>query len=113
MLHPNSITTVRVNGKVVPHSSVMKTIAFLSIYLMIFVMGGIILTALDLPVLDAMFASLTAISNIGLGSGITGPEGSFAVLPDAAKWIMAVMMLIGRLELFTVLIVFTRDFWVK
>lgn len=113
VLHPNSITTVRVNGKVVPHSSVMKTIAFLSIYLMIFVMGGIILTALDLPVLDAMFASLTAISNIGLGSGITGPEGSFAVLPDAAKWIMAVMMLIGRLELFTVLIVFTRDFWVK
>lgn len=113
VLHPNSITTVRVNGKIVPGQTVMKTIAFLSIYLMIFVAGGIILTALGLPVLDAMFASLTAISNIGLGTGITGPEGSFAVLPDAAKWIMAMMMLIGRLELFTVLIIFTRGFWVK
>ena len=113
MLHPNSITTVRVNGKIVPGQTVMKTIAFLSIYLMIFVAGGIILTALGLPVLDAMFASLTAISNIGLGTGITGPEGSFAVLPDAAKWIMSIMMLVGRLELFTVLIIFTRGFWVK
>lgn len=113
VLHPNSITTVRVNGKIVPGQTVMKVIAFLSIYLMIFVVGGIILTALGLPVLDAMFASLTAISNIGLGTGITGPEGSFAVLPDAAKWIMAMMMLIGRLELFTVLIIFSKDFWVK
>lgn len=113
VLHPNSITTVRVNGKVVPGQTVMKVIAFLSIYLMIFMVGGIAIASCGLPVLDSIFASLTAISNIGLGTGITGPDGSFAVLPDAAKWIMSVMMLVGRLELFTVLIIFSKDFWVK
>ena len=80
---------------------------------MLFVTGGIVLTALGLPSIDAMFASLTALSNIGLGSGITGPEGSFAVLPDAAKWVMSWYMLVGRLELFTVLIILTKGFWVK
>ena len=113
VLHPNSITTVRVNGKVVPSATVMKTIAFLCIYLMILLVGSVILTSLGIPVVDAIFASLSAISNIGLGTGITGPEGSFAVLPVAAKWIMSAMMLIGRLELFTVLVIFSRDFWVK
>ena len=113
VLHPNSITTVRVNSKVVPNAIVMKVIAFLCIYLMLFVTGGIVLTALGLPSIDAMFASLTALSNIGLGSGITGPEGSFAVLPDAAKWVMSWYMLVGRLELFTVLIILTKGFWVK
>ena len=113
VLHPNSITTVRVNSKVVPNQAVMKVIAFLCIYLMLFVVGGVIITALGLPAIDAMFASLSAISNIGLGIGVTGPEGSFAMLPDAAKWVMSCLMLVGRLELFTVLVLLSKDFWVK
>ena len=113
VLHPNSVTTVRVNSKVVPNQAVMKVIAFLCIYLMLFVVGGVIITALGLPAIDAMFASLSAISNIGLGIGVTGPEGSFSMLPDAAKWVMSCLMLVGRLELFTVLVLLSKDFWVK
>ncbi|MBQ3959829.1 MAG: TrkH family potassium uptake protein, partial [Muribaculaceae bacterium] len=57
--------------------------------------------------------SMSAISNVGLGYGVTGVDGSWAALPDAVKWILSFEMLVGRLELFTVLVVFSRSFWVK
>ena len=111
VLHPNSITTVRVNGKIVPGQTVMKTIAFLSIYLMIFVAGGIILTALGLPVLDAMFASLTAISNVGPGLGAVGPTCNFGFLSGVSKLVMSAIMLLGRLEIVPLLVLLMPSVW--
>lgn len=112
-LHPNTITPVRINHKVMSADVVQKTIAFLCIYLMVIVVGGIMLTALGLPLVDAFFSAFSCVSNTGIGSGITGYGNNFDIIPCAGKWILAALMLIGRLELFTVLILFTRSFWHK
>jgi trk system potassium uptake protein TrkH len=113
VLHPNSVTAVWVDGKAMPQARINKVTAFLSIYVIIIFVVAIFLTAFDIPLFDALFSSMSVISNVGLGYGVTGADGSWALLPDAAKWILSLEMLIGRLELFTVLVVFSRSFWVK
>ncbi len=112
-IHPNSIMSVRVNNKALNPDLVNKVVAFLCIYVMLIMVGGIALTALDIPLVDSFFSSFSAISNTGLGSGVTGYGSSFDIIPDAGKWVLSMLMLIGRLELFTILILFTRGFWVK
>lgn len=112
-VYPNNIFTVRVNRRVIPHETVSKVIAFLCLYVMIIMVGGIILTALGLPLVDSFFSAFSCISNTGLGAGVTGYGGSYALVPDLGKWLLAIIMMIGRLELFTVLILFTPTFWKK
>ena len=68
---------------------------------------------MDVPVFDAFFSSMSMAGNGGLGIGVTGIGGSYANLPSLSKWVMSFLMLVGRLELFTVLILFTKDFWSK
>lgn len=113
VLHPNSITTVRINNKIIPYDLVSKVIAFLCIYVMVIVIGSVTLTALNIPIFDAFFATLSCMSNIGFGAGYTGANGSFANIPDAGIWVMSFIMMTGRLELFTFLVIFTKDFWSK
>ena len=112
-IHPNNILTVRVNGKVIPHETVSKVIAFLCLYVLIILVGGIILTAMGLPLIDAFFSTFTCISNTGLSAGVTGYACTFSIIPDGGKWSLAMIMLIGRRELFTVLLLFTPAFWKK
>ncbi len=112
-IHPNNILTVRVSGRVIPHETVSKVTAFLCIYMFIIIVGGIVLTAMGMPLVDSFFSTFTCISNTGLASGVTGYGGSFALVPDAGKWLLAFIMLTGRLELFTVLVIFTPSFWKK
>lgn len=112
VLHPNSVVNVRINQRVVPYDVVTKAIVFLGIYLSIIVLGTLTLTAFSIPMEEAFFSSVSALSNVGLGVG-TATGGCFAVYPDAAKWVMSFMMLLGRLELFTLLVIFTSNFWVK
>ena len=104
---------VRVDGRSVPHNIVAKVIAFLSIYLLVVLVVAVLLTLMGIPIFDALYTSISTISNLGLGYGVTLQSGSFELLPDAAKWLLAFEMLVGRLELFTVLVLFTRTFWLK
>lgn len=110
-VHPNTIVGVRINGVTATYDTVNKVIAFLCIYMMLIVGGGIILTALDVPIIDAFFSSFSCLSNTGLDVNITGYGDNYRALPDAGKWVLALEMLIGRLEIFTVLLLFTRGFW--
>jgi trk system potassium uptake protein TrkH len=110
-IHPNAIMSVRINGKVVSPELINKIIAFLCIYLLLIAFGSISLTAFGVPIGDAFFASFSCVGNTGLGCGIFGINGSYALLPSACKWILATLMLVGRLELFTVLVIFTPAFW--
>ena len=112
-MHPNAITNVRINDKVIPAEVVSKVIAFLCIYVMVIMVGGIVLTAIGLPLIDAFFSSLSCVSNTGFGAGVTGHGGSFGIIPDGGKWVLSMLMLIGRLELFTVLVLLTPGFWRK
>lgn len=111
--NPNTIYTVRVNGKIVAAETVRKVIAFICIYMMVIVVGGVLLTALGLPLVDAFFSSFSCMSNTGLGAGVTGYGGNFEVVPVAGKWILSFIMLTGRLEIFTILVLFSRSFWLK
>ena len=113
LMHPNAITTVTLNGKGTPPPILMKTLAFLFLYIAVIVMGGIILVIIGLPLKDSFFISLSAVSNTGLGTDITGLNGNFALVPDIAKWLVSFLMLVGRLELFTILILFFPSFWRK
>ena len=112
VLHPNSIVNVRINHKVVPQEVVTKAVVFLGIYVCITVMGTLALTALGIPMQDSFFSALSALSNVGLGVG-EAAGGCYATYSEAAKWMMSLMMVLGRLELFTVLVLFTSNFWVK
>lgn len=112
-IYPNYIFTVRVNKRVIPHEIVAKVIAFLCLYVLIIMVGGILLCALGLPLVDSFFSAFSCVSNTGLGAGITGYGGNYEIVPDIGKWVLALIMMIGRLELFTVLILFTPTFWKK
>ncbi len=112
-IHPNAVTNVRVNGKVVPPTLVSKVIAFLSIYIIVIAIGGIVLTALGMPLIDSFFSAFSCMSNTGFGAGVTGAGAGFEIVPDAGKWVLSLLMLIGRLELFTVLVLLSPDFWIK
>lgn len=112
-VHPNAIRSVRINGDVIAPEVVDKVIAFLCIYVMVIAFGGILLAAMGIPLIDAFFSSFSCVSNTGLGTGVTGYGGSYDIIPPLGKWVLAGLMLIGRLEIFTVLILFTRAFWKK
>ena len=113
MMHPSAVTTVCINGKGTPSSVVQKTLAFLFVYIMVILVGGTILVIMGLPLKDSFFVCLSAISNTGLGTDITGIGGNFALIPNGAKWLLSFIMLVGRLELFTILLLFVPSFWRK
>jgi len=97
-LHPKAVIPVRLNGKGVNQS------------ILISVMGTIVMAFLGVDVLTAMGAVATSLGNVGPGIGSVGPTDNFAFIPSLGKWFLAFIMLIGRLELFTVLILFTSMF---
>lgn len=113
MMHPGAVTTVTLNGKGTQNSLVMKTLAFLFIYIIIIVIGGVAISLMGLDLSDGLFCALQAISNTGIGSEATGVNGDYSLIPDAAKWLLSFIMLVGRLEIFTVLLIFIPSFWKK
>lgn len=113
IMHPGAVTTVCLNGKGTQPAVVQKALAFLFIYIIIIVIGGVILSMTGLGLSDGFFCSLQAISNTGLGAESTGVNGDYSLVPDVAKWLLSFIMLVGRLELFTILLVFMPSFWKK
>jgi len=112
LLHPTGMFTVKVSDQAVEELSLRRVCNFLSWFLLLFVINAIVLSLTGMSLEDACIAFLTFFSNLGSGSGITGPSACLADLPTAAKWILSVDMLIGRLEIITILLVFTRSAWV-
>jgi len=113
LLHTNSVRAVHIDGKPVPHHVVNKVFTFFTVYIIIIMVVALYLTFYGIPVFDAMYTSMSAISNVGIGYGVTGSNGSWVALHPGAKWVLAFEMMVGRLELFTVLVMFTRSFWKK
>ena len=113
IMRPNAVTTVRINGRGTPTFIVQKTLAFLFLYILIIIIGGVLLSLCGLPLKDSFFCCLSAISNTGLGTESTGIANSYELIPDFGKWILSFIMLVGRLELYTILLLFTSFFWKK
>lgn len=112
-MHPNTILAVRINGKVIPAEITSKVITFLCIYVMTIIVGCIILTTMHISLTEAFIYSFSCVSNTGLDAHIYGFDCTYATIPNIGKWIMSLLMMTGRLELFTVLILFTPGFWKK
>jgi len=112
-LHPNAIIPVRYDGKAVNKSIVFNILSFFIIYMLIFIISSVTLTLLGLDFMSALGAAASSLGNIGPAIGSVSPVDNYAHLTDAAKWFCSFLMLIGRLELFTVLILFTPFFWRK
>ena len=113
LLHPNTVKVIRVNGRVVSSEVYSKCVAFLSCFFAIIFISSIVFTESGMPAFDAIFTAVSAVSNIGMGYGFTGLHGSFADMNDLCKVVFSFDMLAGRLEMFTILILFTRGFWKK
>ncbi len=110
-LHLSAIIPVRFNGKAVAHEITRNILAFVIIYLTIFGIGSVSLTLLGMDALTAMGSVATSLGNVGPGLNETGPSLTFSQIPSLAKWILGALMVVGRLEIFTVLIIFTGYFW--
>lgn len=113
-IRPNRVMTVRLNKKVMSPQVVNKVIIFICLFALSTIVGGLVLTAMGVPLIDSVFSAFSCITNLGFGAGITGyGAGGYEIIPDAGKWVLALLMLIGRLEIFTILVLFTPSFWKK
>ncbi len=111
MLHPNLITTVRYNGINVAPDTVSRVLVFIILYFVVVIVGMLILIASGVDIITAFGSALTAMGGMGPGLGVTGPAGNFSTIPVVGKYTLIALMIIGRLEIFGVLIIFTREFW--
>ncbi len=107
ILRPNAVCSVIVNNRVVPATTVGKVIAFLCIYVIVMAAGAMLLTLMGVPLVTAFYCTFASVSNAGLET----LTHSFSSIPEPGLWVLSAVMLIGRLELFTILILFTRSFW--
>ncbi len=111
ILHPRAMIRVKFNNAMVSGTVMTHILVFILIYLASFIFGSLILTILGVDFITSFGAIATCLGNVGPAIGDVGPMNNFAGIPDAAKAFLSFMMLIGRLELFTVIIIFTPYFW--
>ncbi len=113
LIHPRSIKTVKLNNTVISDDVLRSIMGFLFLYIGLFFLASILLSFMGLDMMTSFGAVAACIGNIGPGYGTVGPTENFAHLPAMAKWILSLCMLIGRLEIYTVIILFVPEFWKK
>ena len=111
MLHPRAVLGVRVGKQIVPEHKVRQALSFIFIYILLVVIAMTCYSLLGADVDTALGSSISMLSNVGPATGATGPASTFANVPAAGKWLMSAYMLIGRLEIFTVLFLFMPNYW--
>ena len=113
ILHPNAVLPVRVNGLSISATTKSTVLAFFVIFVLLVFIGWFVMMIIGLDFDDAYSVVISSLANVGPGIGKCGPAFSWNALPEAAKWLSTLLMLIGRLELFTVLLLLTPEFWKK
>lgn len=112
ILHPNAVLPLKIDGTNIPTSKRVTLLAFLTVNLIMCLVCAFSMIAAGIDNTNAITITLSSLGNVGPTLGIEiGPTMSWSMLPDFAKWECSVLMLMGRLEIFTVLVLFTREFW--
>ena len=112
IIYPNSVFILKYNNQKITDNYMNSVIVFVFAYLFIFILMAMLLSITGLDFLSAISGAATSISNVGPGLGdVIGPNGNFKSIPEVSKWILSFGMLLGRLELFAVLILFFPSFW--
>ncbi|MCL4120311.1 UNVERIFIED_CONTAM: hypothetical protein GTU68_055087 [Idotea baltica] len=110
-LHPNAVLPVRYNKKAISGDIVFNILAFFILYMLSFIIGALVFSMMQIDFESAVGLAASSLGNVGPAIGDFGPVDNYSALPNLGKWWCSFLMLIGRLELFTVLILFTPFFW--
>ena len=113
LLHPMAVIPVRINKRTIPQDIIHNFLAFFLLYMLLFMAGSAVMTMFGLDFASAIGASAATLGNVGPAIANVGPIQSYAAIPDGAKWVLSAFMIIGRLEIFTVLLLFSPSFYKK
>ncbi|TVQ08785.1 MAG: TrkH family potassium uptake protein [Bacteroidetes bacterium] len=113
LVHPDAVLPTRLDGKTIPNDIIYNFLAFFLLYVSVFVIGATVMSFMGLGFKLSLASVAASIGNVGPSLGTLGPMDSYAIIPAPGKWMLAFLMLLGRLELFTVLILLTPAFWKK
>ncbi len=111
MLHPSAVTCLKINGNPINQKHRQMVLSFILLYFFVFVIGTVLMTLFGSDIQTSAGAVATTMGGIGPGLGIVGPVSNFAALPDLSKVLLSILMIVGRLEIYTVLLIFTRGIW--
>ena len=109
--HPNAVLPVRVNSQVISPSLRSTILAFLFLYGLVIIVSTLILMGLGMEMMESLGCCISSLGNMGPSLGKYGPDSSWSTIPAVGKWLLSFLMLMGRLEIFTVLLLFTSNFW--
>jgi trk system potassium uptake protein TrkH len=111
LFHPRGIFPVKIGDKPVPGNIVSNVVVFIALYILIFFFGVLAMAGLGLDIDTSIGAVAATLGNVGPGIGAVGPIDNYSHIPTLGKWLLSFLMMTGRLEIFTVLVIFTRHFW--
>ncbi|TGC07029.1 TrkH family potassium uptake protein [Methanolobus halotolerans] len=112
-IHPKAVKTIKLNNKAVPEDVMQAIVSFVVIYIMIFAVSTALLSLMGMELISSITASIATLGNIGPGFNLVGPMSNFAMVPALGKILLIANMWIGRLEVFTVIVMLTPEFWRK
>ncbi len=113
LVHPSAIIPVRIGGNVIPDRIAQSVLAFIFLYFLVIAVLTFLMLLSGMPIVPAFSSVVASINNMGPGIGPTGPSGNYQGLTDFQTWVCTIAMLLGRLEIFSVLVLFTPAFWRK
>ena len=111
LLHPHAVVHIKLGGKVVPKEVLNSVMGFTFLFLTVFAASSIAISAFGLDLVSAVSGAAATLCNVGPALGDLGPASNYALVPDGAKWIMIFNMLLGRLEIYTLLVLLLPSFW--
>lgn len=113
LIHPRAVTRIKIGGKSVSEDVMRSILGFLSLYMILYAFCSVLLAGMGVDFVTAFGAVAATLGNIGPGFGLVGPAENFAGIPDSGKWLLIWCMLLGRLEVYTVIILLIPEFWRK
>jgi len=113
MIHPHAVTQMKIANKTVSHDVMKSILGFFILYICLAFFAMLVLSSLGLDMITSFGAVVTTLSNVGPGLGIFHPEATYSEAPFLAKWLLSFCMLVGRLEIYTVMVLLVPEFWKK
>jgi trk system potassium uptake protein TrkH len=111
IMHPNAVIRLRIDSKVIDQEIVSKSVLYVMIYLIIVFLSTMVLSIMGVDLIDSFTGTIATMGNVGPGLGTVGSTGNFSQIPDAGKWLLSVVMLLGRLEIYALFIIITPAQW--
>ena len=113
LVHPHAVVPVLMGNTAVPREVVANVVGFFILFVLIFVFGVFVMSSMGLDMPTSFGCVAATLGNIGPGLGDVGPTDNYAQIPTGGKWFLALLMLMGRLEIYTVIILLSPSYWKK